>query len=112
MAGGHLGQIDVGVETDLLEVGHSVAIERVVEISGHGVGVESFAAVGQFGGRQTQTSHHVTGAVQQVGGEFAFFELLTDLFGVFRIEDSVHVRQHGSQSKSHGKTRLHRKRIL
>ena len=99
---GNLGQMNVRVEADLLEVGDAIARQRVIQILGNRIGIEARSTIGHAGGRQPQPLHYVPRAVQQIRGEFTFFDLLTDLLRILRVQDVVDVGQHRTQCQSHG----------
>ncbi len=48
MARSHLGQMNVGFETDFLEIGDPLAGQRVVEVFGNRIRIEAHAAAGNL----------------------------------------------------------------
>lgn len=106
MAGRYLGQMLVGLQADFFKVGHALGRQFIVEVFGDRVGVEPQAAALQAWRRQSQVSHTIANALSKLGGELAILHLLANVLGVVRLEDVVHVREHGAERKSHGGWRL------
>ena len=101
MAGSDLGQVNVRLETDFLELGHSIGRQRIVKVFGHRVGVGGQSLADHWRHAQPQTSHAIARAMDQLGGELAFFDLLGDVLGILRLEDIVEIGQQRSQRQSH-----------
>ena len=97
VTGGDLGQVDVRLQADLFEIGHAIRRQGVVEVLGHGVGVQPRSPLRNAGGRQPQPPHHVADAMQQARGVLAIFDFLADILGVIRFQDAIQVGQHGPQ---------------
>ena len=107
VASSDFGQVDVGhrgvgFQTDLLEIGHPIGRQRVVEVFGDGVGVQARPAVGNAGRRQPQTPQQVADAVDQVGGELALLDFLRKVLGIVRLQNAVEIGQQIAECESHG----------
>ena len=100
----HFGQMDVRLQADLFKIGHAIGRQRVVEVFGHGVGVQARPALRNAGGGQPQPPHHVAEAMKKTAGVLAVFDFLADVLGVVRLQNAVQVGQHGPQRQSHGFT--------
>ena len=104
MTSGHFGQMDVGIETDFLEIGYAVGVQGVVEVLGNRVGIQAGNTLAQLGSSKPQLAHDVAGTMQEIGCVLAVLDSFANILGVFGAEDTVHVCQHGAQCESHGKT--------
>ncbi len=86
MACRHLGQFDLGIEADLLEIRDAVAGQGIVQILGNRIGIKGRLAIDHFGGSQLRAPGYVANPVQESRGEFAFLDLLPDDSSRFGIE--------------------------
>ena len=93
MRRGHFGQMGIRVEADLFEIDHSFRGQRVVEILGDGVGVETGSAFGQARRAEPLPPHNVSNSMDQARGVFALLDLFTQVLGIARIEYSVQICQ-------------------
>jgi hypothetical protein len=98
VAAGHLGQMGVGAEAELLEFGDAVRIELIVEVRGDEVRV---GRVGAGRGRHAQTAAacDVLDAVHQLGGDRALGHLPADVPDLLGAEGVVHPGQEGAQGQ-------------
>ena len=78
VGGGDLGEVDVGLQARLLDLGDLFGRQRVVEVVGDGVGLEG---VGAGGGRRGQAAapRHLLDAGDQLLGRVALGDLLADV---------------------------------
>ena len=95
MARGHFGQMDVRFEADFFEVGHAVSRQDVVEVLGHGVGVQARPRSRHAGGRQTAPA----ASRRECGGRVWWRLALLDLLAISWASSGSECRpvgQHGS----------------
>ena len=87
----------VRLETNAFEVGDAVRRQHVVEILGHRIWIETDAGADDLRRAEPQAAHRVFGAMDQIVGKLARFDLLGELLAVGRLENFVHERQQCSQ---------------
>jgi hypothetical protein len=85
--------VHVRFQTALLDLGDLLRRQSVVEIFGHGVGVEAAIAAKDLGCGQTATAHDLTDSPNQVRCELAVFQLGTDLLCLRGFKNVVQVGQ-------------------
>jgi hypothetical protein len=101
VGGRDLGQVDVGLQAGLLDLGDLLGRQGVVEVVGDGVGLEGVGAGGRRRG-QAAAARHLLDAGDQFLGGVALGDLLADELGLGRVEHVVEVGEQGSQGQAHG----------
>jgi hypothetical protein len=93
MAGGNLGEMDVGLQAELFQFGDLFRRQLAVEIGGDDVGVEAFtgSAVGRR--RQAAAAGDLLDTGDQLLGGVALGHLLPDPLDLRRLQLVVEVRQ-------------------
>jgi hypothetical protein len=93
MAGGRLGEMDVGFEANSLEVADLFGRHDVIEIFGNRIRVEAHAGADHLRSTQAEATHGVAGAVDEVFGELAGFDLLGELLLIDWVKDIIQIGQ-------------------
>src|SRR5262249_10312466 len=68
VAGGDLGEVDVGLQADLLDLAHLLGVELAVEVLGDVVGVEAVGPGGGRGGQPPAAGDLLDAGDQLLGG--------------------------------------------
>ena len=101
MAGRHLRQVHVRVETNLLDIHDLRRSQFAVEVLGNQIRIESRPLAEQFRSRQATPTHDLFDPVHERGRIAALGQFLSDLLRLIRLQFVVQVGNKCSQSESH-----------
>ncbi len=97
MASGRFSEVDVGLQANAFEVADLFGRHDVVEILGHGVGIEAHAGTDDLRCAEPQAADGIARAVDQVFCEFAGLDLLSELFLIDGVENVVEIGEQGAE---------------
>src|SRR4051812_28140746 len=104
MARSDLAEMLVGFKADSLELSDTVLCQGAIEIFGNGVGVIAHSLTVELGRLHPQLFQNAMNSIGQTGRKIALFNFGTNRLGIRRVEDVIHVSQHGSQGQSHSRS--------
>ena len=103
MAGGHVGEVDVGFHAYPLECLEAIGGQGVVEKLGGRVWVVGQTAARRGWRGERWSDNHVPHPFHESGGHAARLDFFPERRLVFRAQQPVHPRQQGSHGQSHGR---------